>query len=895
MSAPAALTPQEWGQLDRVFDDVADLGREQRDAQLKEHFASQPKLLEHALGWSRSLDESESFLNEPVHDSTVTFSLEPGSFIGDWHITGSLGKGGTSEVYRVQRSTDEFRQNGALKLLRNAGLNEHFRRERTLLTSLNHPGIAHFLDGGVTESGQAFTVMEYVDGQSLADFCREEQPSLKQRLEIFLGLCEAVSHAHTRLIIHQDIKPANIRITPQQTPKLLDFGIGQLLGGSESSEQNEALFTPNYAAPEQIHREPPSTATDVYGLGATLHFLLTHHAPWGLESANLVVSLERILGDTRPDLLDERFDTTRPISRKRVAGDLNLIVQKAMARSSDDRYSTVDALAADLRAYLDKKPISLRQQDWLYRSSRLLARKPWQVTSAAIAVLALIGGLILSQQQSRIIAAERDAALRSAERAHAVRSSLFQLLHATQTKEGQAPEGDLFADSINDIRRLHADDPETAAGLLAGFGQIYFINNNYQRAEPLLREALSLVDTGPDLGRKLPEARLDLAQTLFRTGDTDAAAQLLEQSLAVMSEDPDRYRSDLIDSASLQAQLLRANGKVEDAIRVLQKALAQQIQYNGENSTVTALLATNLATNYLYAGQQQQALDVFTQAWRYWMLTGQTDSPDALNQLNNWGLAALRVGEMDTALERLTQAHSTRIKLFGPSGALAALKKNLAEVHWALGAYDAAETMMSDAESMAEEFVGKGSPLHLGIGGYLADLQWDRGFPGHAGETLLRCCAQLESASALMKARTMAIQELVSSTLEQTAPNADTFENILKNLANTGSAGIPIQAFVEEKWAQALANSPSALTHWENAYALRKNSQGEDHWQTLKTQLQFAMALKAQGKIDSAEVQHSQAMNRAIQRYGAESALVQSFARMIELPGRNPGANHAPN
>lgn len=877
MPPAASLSPQEWHELESAFDAVADLPDDQRERNLTQQLGNQPKLLQHALGWSRSLDEADDFLEPPSQPAQKPFTLAPDQRVDDWLILNPLAHGGTSEVYLVSRDTEDFQQRGALKLLRNGSLGRQFKRERQLLNRLSHPNIAHFLDGGTTASGQAYTVVEYVDGVSLNEACQEHGLTLQQRLQLFLKICDAVRHAHAQLIVHRDLKPGNVRISRDGEPKLLDFGIGRLLDNPEDLETTQVLFTPSYAAPEQIEQSPVSVATDIYGLGGVLHFMLSHRAPWGLDKASLPVAIERILDDEPPNLLAGTPANDAPFPARVLQGDLNHIVQKAMAREPAQRYPSVDALAADIQAFLDFRPIQASGHSLSQRGWRFLRRNPWQSATAATVVAALIAGLTLSQIQAHQIAAERDAALRSAERAHAVRSSLFQLLHASQSDNENLTGLDLFENSINDIRQVFADEPQIAAQLLAGFGQLYFLNNDYTHAEPLLREALSLVGGRSAEGWPMPEARLDLAQTLFRTGNTEEASVFLQQALSVMEQDRVRWRHDLIDTATLKAQLLRSDGKLEEAIDVLRSALAQQLEFAGENSTVTAVLATNLATNYLYAGQLESAQREFENAWRYWTLTGQTESPDALNLLNNWGMAALRGGDLSSAEARLEQAHDLRTRLFGPSAALAALKKNLAEVYWQLGDYEAALPMMSEAEAMTVEFVGAESPLHIGISSYLADLYLELGRPDDADTVLQRCCANVDGQTSLLHARAKAMTLTTAALVQRQPASSADFNALLASITDTSPTADSVRAFIQEKWAQALLGDVTALDHWKQAVTLRRAAQGTEHWQTLAGQLKWAKALALRDQPQQARELTQQTLLAARTRYGSDSSVVRTL------------------
>ena len=845
-----SLSPEDWTRLDSAMDQVLDLPPAERASALQGLLGDAPALLQQALRWAGAVDHSEDFLEPSRAEEDRPFRFEPGDQVGDWTIRSTLAQGGTAEVYRAQRQHADFVQDGALKLLKHSGFGKLFRRERQLLNRLQHPHIAHFLDGGLSEAGQAYTVIAFVDGLDLGRWCQEHRPSLEQRLQLFLKLCAAVSHAHGQLVVHRDIKPGNVMVDAAGEPKLLDFGIGRLLEPGSSQDTTQLPFTPSYAAPEQIERAPVTVATDVYGLGGLLHFLLVERAPWGLDRASLPQVIERVLGEAPPNLLDPAFASSSPFARRLLQGDLQAILRKAMRRDPAQRYSSVEALAADIRAHLEHRPVSAQPEGALYQARRFLRRNLWQSVAAGIAFLALGAGLIGSQYQARQIAQERDLALRSADRAHAVRSQLFSLLKAAEGGTASQDQGSLFEAALADIRRVYADEPAEAAALLAGFGQLYFLGNDYVRAEPLLREALDLAGDSPSAA--LIEARLDLAQVLFRVGHNEEAALHLQQAQQKMEQRPQHFRLDLIESRNLQSQLLRAQGQPEEALALLESSFQQLLPYAGEDSTLTAVLATNLATAYLHAGRTAEALDHFAYGWGVWESSGQAESPDALNLLNNWGLAAMRSGSLDLAVQRLEQAHALRDSLFGPSAAMAALKKNLAEALWHSGRKEQALPMMQSAEAMAAEFVGQQSPLHLGIGTYLAEFQYRLGQFRSALQTLSRCWADDVQAPGLYLARARSLRAASQMALKPQQDQAAAFEQALAEAQGPAASAMPVQAFVRELWALSLERGQqdqAAEQQWQAALELRIQAQGEEHWQTQQTRARLNTAPSSAGSL----------------------------------------------
>jgi serine/threonine protein kinase len=283
------MTPERWQQVREVFDGALALGREERGAYLEKSCVHDPDL-RHEVESLLSSDQEAgiAFLNTPAVDLS-----RPGPFpasrvgrrIGAYNILEEIGHGGMGEVYRAARADGQYEKQVAIKLVRGgydtAAVLERFRHERQILASLDHPNIARLLDGGTTDEGVPYLVMELIGGTPIDEYCNSHQLSVTERLRLFLQVCSAVQYAHQRLVIHRDIKPGNILVTKEGIPKLLDFGIAKILDPNSGSETTVAgPMTPEYASPEQIRGEPITTATDVYSLGVVLYRLVAGRSPY---------------------------------------------------------------------------------------------------------------------------------------------------------------------------------------------------------------------------------------------------------------------------------------------------------------------------------------------------------------------------------------------------------------------------------------------------------------------------------------------------------------------------------------------------------------------------------------------------------------------------------------
>jgi len=372
------------------------------------------------------------FLNESAMDLPgLTASVAGASDrrIGPYRIIEELGRGGMGEVYRALRADGQYTKEVAVKLVQDgsASLAERFRQERQILASLDHFNIARLLDGGTTEGGVPYLVMELVEGTRIDVYCTQQQLSVKNRLRLFLQVCDAVQFAHQRLIIHRDLKPGNILVTAAGIPKLLDFGIAKILdvdseqGQSESTLTLFRLLTPKYASPEQVRGEPITTASDVYSLGVVLYELLTGRSPY-LESSSVPHEAARAACEFEPlkpstiarskrnlasgTALGEIGFPQEPLAPEKLAkqlkGDLDNIVLKALRKEPQRRYSSVEQFAEDIRRNLANLPIVARKDTARYRASKFITRHKAGVAGAALVAMILVAGLVITMHEARI-------------------------------------------------------------------------------------------------------------------------------------------------------------------------------------------------------------------------------------------------------------------------------------------------------------------------------------------------------------------------------------------------------------------------------------------------------------------------------------------------------------
>jgi tetratricopeptide (TPR) repeat protein len=397
--------PAKWREAKHILDEALELPAQDRAGFIAAACAGSESLRRDVESLAAA-SESESLLDAPV-----PFALDDlpptsrvGERIGAYELLEELGRGGMGVVYLARRADDEFQRRVAIKLV-SAGLADRvalgrFRSERQISASLDHPHIARLLDGGATEGGEPYFVMEYVEGEPLLEYCEARGLSVAKRLAIFRDVCAAVQHAHQNLVVHRDLKPSNILVSREGEAKLLDFGIAKLLdpAGVMRAEDGTAtlyrMLTPDYASPEQVRGRPVSTASDVYTLGVVLYELLAGQRPYHIATLE-PEELLRLVCEEDP----ERLSAVAP--SKDLGGDLDAIVALAMRKEPGRRYSSAAALSEDIGRHLDGLPVLARKGTTTYRAGKFLRRHRFGVAAAMLVLAALAGGLWTTLREAR--------------------------------------------------------------------------------------------------------------------------------------------------------------------------------------------------------------------------------------------------------------------------------------------------------------------------------------------------------------------------------------------------------------------------------------------------------------------------------------------------------------
>ncbi len=664
-----------WYKVKELFAEAADLEPQAREAFLDSACDGDSELraeIDSLLAES----EAEEHLIE-VHSVDLARRLSAngdnskGRKIGHYTIIEELGRGGMGTVYLAERSDGEFKQRVALKLVRqtiaDAETEKRFRREREILASLNHPFIAQLHDGGVSENGEPYFAMEYVDGKPLLEYADEHGLTTDERLALFLKVCSAVAYAHRNLTIHRDLKPSNILVAADGNPKLLDFGLAKILdenvGDQEQTATQYRAFTPAYASPEQILGKKVTTASDVYSLGVVLYELLTGEKPFHFEGKSLD-ELVQTLTDTEPLKPSSLNKTTADIE-----GDIDNIVLKCLQKEPERRYGSVEEFSADIERHRNGLPVTARPNTAAYLASRFFKRNKIAVSATALIIVALALGLTLAMWQASV--ARRESA-----KSDAVNEFLQKMLMTADPQSSVGGKKGLQATIIDILteaeRRLEsgdlADQPDVRAELRYVVGSGYMAQGDYDSADRMLKQALAEQTAifGPDSPR-LVKTAMAVAGLFVIKADYANADRLYTQKESQMR---DEYRRGAIDVSAYVGALSdyslsrRAQGDSKHAEKLLREGLLISEAHGLESRS--AFTRSLLTLILLDQGKFDEAESIQNAQIAKLQVAG-TETAEYCAALTLLGSIQMEKGDLNNALANLQAAEKMYRNLYGPN------------------------------------------------------------------------------------------------------------------------------------------------------------------------------------------------------------------------------------
>lgn len=720
------IEANRWRRLEGVLDAALERDRSEWPALLEETCRGDPELRQQAEALLARLDDASGFLESPP--ATLAAALlaeiregesarEAGRRIGAWRLVREIGRGGMGRVFLAERVDGQFEQRAALKLLR-PGLDteldrSRFRAERQILASLNHPNIARLLDGGVTDDGQPYLVLEHVDGEAIDHHCDRRGASIPERIELFLEVCEATEHAHRNLVIHRDLKPSNVLVDSNGTVKLLDFGLAKLLEphtGTDSAptRTTRRWFTPEYAAPESMRGEPATTLTDVYQLGALLHCILTGRAPFAGSTTPGELEAAVLRADPPPPSACVAHEPTARALR----GDLDAIVLQALRKEPETRYATVRDLAEDLRRWLRGDPVAARHGTTGYLLRRFVRRHRSALGAAAAFVL-LLGAyavtVTLQREQVRDALAEATLNAERAEQVTGFMLGLFEAAEGGRVLTDTVTARELLDRGLQQARAA-SDRPAVQAQMLDVVGRLLTMLGEYERATPVLEEALTLraslygersadylttlenladatdrtgtpaeglgrrrrilelrrAISGPDHPRTLT-ALHGLGLALHRAGEAAAADSVFDLWVAAVEAAPPDVSSVRAGQLAEAASLRELRGDAAGAEPLMRQALEIRRAVHGDRHPAVAFGLVDLAALLDRAGRPEEAEPLHREAVELFRGIYPDGHPALASALRQWGNALGRLRRVPEAQAAHREAVALTRRFVGPN------------------------------------------------------------------------------------------------------------------------------------------------------------------------------------------------------------------------------------
>lgn len=725
--------------IDHLFDAAIELPGSQQGAFLDQACADSPELrtkVERLLTAHRA---AQHFLERPMARITASpanqedlaetppdsFGMEAPQRLGPYRLLELLGEGGMGSVFIASRDDQEFERLVAIKLIRRGLESTETRRriqqERQILAGLEHPNIARLYEGGTTESGQPFLVMELVEGLPIDQFCDRHRLPIEERLRLFAKVCDGVTFAHRNLVVHRDLKPANILVTEDGTPKLLDFGIAKLLdtdhdspsGHQRSIDITRTGFgprTPAYSSPEQVRGDIVTTASDVYALGILLCQLLTGRGPYSLKTTS-PHELERAILEQEPRLASEtavadrldgggvRGPSTEEIAqglrlepkalRKRLLGDLDAIVLTALRKDPAHRYNTPDALAEDLRRHLDNRPVDAQRDSLAYRVGKFVRRNRLAVAMGTV-IAALLCGFVVRLQ------AEHSRMLELRERERTVSTFLKGFFKVHDPSEGRGESltaQEILQTGVAQLDDTLADQPSLKASLLNTVGEVFTNLGHVKEGKDFFERAQAMIDT-------VPEAEHQERATILKNlgwihlwfGELQEAEACLVDALALYRKlDPPNSAGQTAALVSLSTTQ-RVLGDLPRAEALAQQALELARTVTGEGNTALAEALAAMAAVATAKGAYEQAKNLTSEALELHLRSFGENHPETASLMAQMGVTLVRVGNLEEAKRLQLKALEIQRRLLGDSHpSIFITHRKLANTELRLGDFEAAE------------------------------------------------------------------------------------------------------------------------------------------------------------------------------------------------------------
>jgi serine/threonine protein kinase len=657
------VTPERWAQIRQIFEGALERPASDRAAYLRVVCARDEELRREVESLLDNHEQSQSFLAQPAFNlgQTLLYTDEgageypQGYRVGPYQLDRRIGRGGMGSVWVATRVDHEYEKKVAVKLVRR-GMDSNeilrrFRMERQVLAGLDHPNIARLMDGGSTPDGLPYLVMEFVEGTPIDQYCENRKSAITERLKLFRAVCAAVQYAHSNLVVHRDIKAGNILVTPDGVPKLLDFGIAKVLRSDLSTLEMAQTrpemrpMTLDYASPEQVRGESITTSTDVYSLGVLLYKILTGAMPYGLETRSQS-SLQHAICEVEPrrpssvilthskaaipqatqklEVVEETRDKARKRLKKKLAGDLDVIILKALRKEPPRRYASVEQFAEDIRRYLEGRPVIARKDTLGYRAAKFVRRNAAGVAAATVVGVALIVSAIGSVYYARTAAAQREQA---EQRFETTRRELLAAYFRNSEIEPNAASSRKAYDIALAIYRQHPQEygaRRDLARAATNLADRLAADGDRQEALRLYGEALTQAES-LGLQRNVMTLTGKAGMVQFQMGNLLGALASHSRALTIAeglyANEPNEENRRAVAFSNYHAgEVLAHNGAQQEGLVKLRKALStfQELfaAHAGDAGARSSLIAVYRAMGDALqsAGRSAEAVDAYQHA-----------------------------------------------------------------------------------------------------------------------------------------------------------------------------------------------------------------------------------------------------------------------------------------
>jgi len=685
------MNHNDWKKLSQIFDMVLTLPPEGRTDYI-ERVCGGDKELEHKIReMLAQLEESDRFFEERLEkneelikelDSLIADKdrdedYYEGKTIGRWEILELVGRGGMGRVYKVQRVDESgIKQTGALKIIHKSLLTpthmERFRLEQYILSGLQHPNVSGFVDSGITADRIPYMVMEFVEGDTILEYCNKHRLTVEQRLTLFITVCNAIQYAHKSLIIHRDLKPENILVTGEGRIKILDFGIAKLLdpdlfeNSAIETQPGMRMLSLEFASPEQISGRVVTTSTDIYSLGVLLNKLLTGLHPFDLNNLSFK-EVEKLVSEKNPIPASKRFSGLAELSEKKrfaaergispqeitkkLSGDIDAIIYKALHKDPERRYGSVDALITDIQRYQNNLPVFAQPDTFTYRAGKFFRRHKLGIAAVAMIFLVLISGIVTTMWQAE--QARQNA--REAEQVSEFLAQLFEGSDPNRSNDGSMTARELLDQGFERVQTELTDEPALQAQMLSMIGNIYSNLGLYDDAYLAIEKAVELYHSMGDRSPEMATILLRFANLEYRLGNYQVAADASGESLDLIRS---HFGDDHPETASVMntlAMSLEELGDKEAAYDLYYRIINIRRDQPDQGSNLAVNL-NNLAILLQEDGELEEADALFSEAVALVEDIYGFEHPFMAYTLNGYSGVHQDRGDFDRAAEDLQNA-----------------------------------------------------------------------------------------------------------------------------------------------------------------------------------------------------------------------------------------------